>query len=149
MISKGKNISVNKAYILAKETLENGGAYNKFENWISCQGGNLSELKDNAKTLEVFSDKDGYIAEINAEKIAVICNELGSGRSNKITTIDYGVGIVLNKALYDKVEKDELLATIYYNETNEKERLVEQLKQSFKIIGIKPKEKNIIISVIS
>ena len=149
MISKGKNISVNKAYILAKETLENGGAYNKFENWISCQGGNLSELKDNAKTLEVFSDKDGYIAEINAEKIAVICNELGSGRSNKITTIDYGVGIVLNKALYEKVEKDELLATIYYNKTNEKERLVEQLKQSFKIIGIKPKEKNIIISVIS
>ena len=149
IISKGKNISVNKAYILAKETLENGGAYNKFENWISCQGGNLSELKDNAKTLEVFSDKDGYIAEINAEKIAVICNELGSGRSNKITTIDYGVGIVLNKALYEKVEKDELLATIYYNETNEKERLVEQLKQSFKITGIKPKEKNIIISVIS
>ena len=149
IISKGKNISVNKAYILAKETLENGGAYNKFENWISCQGGNLSELKDDAKTLEVFSDKDGYIAEINAEKIAVICNELGSGRSNKITTIDYGVGIVLNKALYEKVEKDELLATIYYNETNEKERLVEQLKQSFKIIGIKPKEKNIIISVIS
>ena len=149
MISKGKNISVNKAYILAKETLENGGAYNKFENWISCQGGNLSELKDNAKTLEVFSDKDGYIDEINAEKIAVICNELGSGRSNKRTTIDYGVGIVLNKALYEKVEKDELLATIYYNETNEKERLVEQLKQSFKIIGIKPKEKNIIISVIS
>ena len=149
MISKGKNISINKAYTLANETLENGTAYNKFEKWIHCQGGNLSELKDNAKTLEVFSDKDGYIDEINAEKIAIICNELGSGRSNKRTTIDYGVGIVLNKALYDKVKKDELLATIYYNETKEKERLVEQLKQSCKIIGIKPKEKNIIISIIS
>lgn len=148
MISKGKNIALKKAKNLAKNILETNKAYETFKNWIQSQGGNLEELKDKAKTIEVYSDKSGYISEIDANEIAQICNELGSGRTGKRIDIDYGVGIVLNKTLYDEIKKDELLATIYYNNKINK-HLEEKLKNSIKIIGIKPKEKNIIISVIS
>ena len=149
MISKGKNISVKNAYKLAKKSLETKEAYKVFEKWIENQGGNINELKDKSKTLEVISDKSGYIAEIDAKNIALICNELGAGRTDKRTVIDYGVGLLLNKTLYERVESGELLATIYYNGSIQKEKLVEKLKKSYKIIGIKPKEKNIIINVIS
>ena len=149
MISNGKNISVKNAYKLAKKSLETKEAYKVFEKWIKNQGGNINELKDKSKTLEVISDKSGYIAEIDAKNIALICNELGVGRTDKRTVIDYGVGLLLNKTLYERVESGELLATIYYNGFIQKEKLVEKLKKSYKIIGIKPKEKNIIINVIS
>ncbi len=148
MISKGKNIALKKAKNLAKNILETNKAYETFKTWIQSQGGNLEELKDKAKIIEVYSDKSGYISEIDANEIAQICNELGSGRTGKRIDIDYGVGIVLNKTLYDEIKKDELLATIYYNNKINK-HLEEKLKNSIKIIGIKPKEKNIIISVIS
>ena len=148
MISKGKNIALKKAKNLAKNILETNKAYETFKTWIQSQGGNLEELKDKAKIIEVYSDKSGYISEIDANEIAQICNELGSGRTGKRIDIDYGVGIVLNKTLYDEIKKDELLATIYYNNKINK-HLEEKLKNSIKIIGIKPKEKSIIISVIS
>lgn len=146
MIMLGKNISYSEAYKLALNSLKNNKAKEIFNAWINYQGGNLNELKENANGLEIKSNKEGYIEEINAEEIAKICNLLGAGRGNLRTEIDYAVGVVLNKNLYDKVEVGEVIAKVYYN--NEISNIEEKINDAFKISRIIKKERDIIIKVI-
>ena len=41
---------------------------------------------------------------------------LGAGRESKDDTIDLSAGIIMNKKVGDRVEKGDILATIYYND---------------------------------
>lgn len=148
MISLGNNIPLKEAYKNAKRVLDNNEAYDVFKKWIKSQGGNPNNLKEKASTFEVISDKNGFINNIDAEKLAEICSEIGVNRTDKRTEVDYAAGIVLNKTINDKITNGEKLATIYYNETIKKELIKEKILDAFEITGIKNKEKSIIIDVI-
>lgn len=50
---------------------------------------------------------------------------LGAGRINKEDSIDYTVGIILNKKIGDKVNKDDVLAYIHVNN----ELVIEEAKK--------------------
>ena len=126
MAGKGENEEENKQKML--QTIENGLAYNKFKEMVQNQGGDISYLEDTNKfkkakyEIEVRSKKNGIIEEINAEKIGKIACSLGAGRIKKEDKIDMAVGIKLNKKVGEKVEKDELLATIYANQKEKGEQ---------------------------
>ena len=137
----GENIEENKARLL--ENIENGKGYEKFIQLVENQGGNSSYIKDTnqftkANYIEnVYSQKSGYIQSMNAKEIGKIVCDLGAGRIRKEDNIDNAVGIILNKKVSDKVEKDEVLVTIY---ANSKERLEEAKKNLLEVIKIENKE---------
>ena len=141
LAGKGDNIEENKARLL--KNIENGKAYEKFIQLVENQGGNSSYIKDTnqftkANYIEnVYSQKNGYIQSMNAKEIGKIVCDLGAGRIRKEDNIDNAVGIILNKKVSDKVEKDEVLVTIY---ANSKERLEEAKKNLLEVIKIENKE---------
>ena len=61
MLSLCKNIPVKSAENLARAALENGSAFEKFESWITAQGGDLSSLKKAEHSFEIKSEKNGFI----------------------------------------------------------------------------------------
>lgn len=101
--------------------IEDGSAFEKMKEWIAAQGGDVAQIEDTSLlprakfSLDVLSDTDGYITEMNAEKIGKASVMLGAGRASKEDKIDYAAGIVINKKVGDKVKKGDLLATLYYN----------------------------------
>lgn len=101
--------------------IEDGSAFEKMKEWIAAQGGDVSQIEDTSLlprakfSFEVLSDADGYITEMNAEKIGKASVMLGAGRASKEDKIDYAAGIVINKKVGDKVKKGDLLATLYYD----------------------------------
>ncbi len=110
MISTGKGVSREEAYLEAKEALESGRALEKFKEFVSYQGGNLNyiELSTNIKS---FNSKfSGYITNIDARKLADFIVDIRSKEK-----IDYKTGIVLNKKLGDFVEVGEKLLDVYIN----------------------------------
>ena len=141
LTGKGEDIEENKAKLL--ENIENGKGYEKFIQLIENQGGDSSYIKDTnqfpkATYIEkVYSQKYGYVQSMNAKEIGKIVCELGAGRIRKEDNIDNAVGIILNKKVSDKVEKEELLVTIY---ANSKEKLEEAKKNLLKVIKIENKE---------
>ncbi len=141
LAGKGENIEENKARLL--ENIENGKGYEKFIQLVENQGGNSSYIKDTnqftkANYIEnVYSQKSGYIQSMNAKEIGKIVCDLGAGRIRKEDNIDNAVGIILNKKVSDKVEKDDLLVTIY---ANSKEKLEEAKKNLLEVIKIENKE---------
>ena len=114
MVSLGKNISKNDAKKLVKENLENGKAYNKFEEFVKMQKGNIKKIKSDCKVFVLKSSESGYISKIDTYKLAECVRSLGAGRYKKEDNIDYEVGIVLNKKKGDFILKDEELLKIYY-----------------------------------
>ena len=141
LAGKGDNIEENKARLL--KNIENGKAYEKFIQLVENQGGDSSYIKDTnqfpkASYIEnVYSPKSGYIQSMNAKEVGEIVCDLGAGRIRKEDNIDNAVGIILNKKVSDKVEKDEVLVTIY---ANSKERLEEAKKNLLEVIKIEEQD---------
>lgn len=138
LAGRGDNIEENKQKML--ENINNGLAFNKLKEMVQIQGGDITYLDNLEKfekakyIVEVKSDKNGQISEINAEDIGKLACFLGAGRIKKEDKIDMSVGIVLNKKVNDFVEQDETLATIYANDEEKCKTAVEELKKIIKVL---------------
>ena len=117
----------NDAKIALKENIQNGKAFEKFVEFISRQGGDKEYLYHPEKfevasnIIELYSKKAGYVNRIDALTIGESSMKLGGGRETLDDIIDMSAGIVLNKKNGDKVEKGELIATLYTNKDNTEE----------------------------
>ena len=137
LAGRGNNIEENKQKML--ENINNGLAFNKLKEMVQIQGGDITYLDNIEKfekakyIVEVKSDKNGQISEMNAEDIGKLACFLGAGRIKKEDKIDMSVGIVLNKKVNDFVEQDETLATIYANDEEKCKTAVEEIKNIIKI----------------
>ena len=152
LAGRGNNIQENKEKMI--ENIENGKAFDKFLELIKNQGGDTSYIKNTDKfekakyIVPVYSDEDGYISEINAESIGKLACYLGAGRMKKEDKIDYSVGIVLNKKVSERIEKNDILGNIYANNKQKAQNAVKELKEIVKISKVRPKKPDTIIKII-
>ena len=149
---KGDDLEENKNLIL--KNVQNGKAYNKFLELVQNQNGDIEYIKDTSKferakhIIPVISEQEGFIEELNAEKVGQISVLLGAGRLKKEDSIDKAVGIILNKKIADTVEKGEILAYIHADGEEKGRMLAEELKQAYKISEIKVEKEKIILGII-
>lgn len=88
----GYNDNLEENKNKAKEVIANGKAHEKFEQLIAKQNGDISYLKNIPKAkyiVEVKSEKEGYITELDAEVCGRISLMLGAGRIEKKDDIDH------------------------------------------------------------
>lgn len=148
----GKNITKNKEILL--ENIQNGKAYQKFIEMVDNQNGDVSYLEDTGKfekaeiIIPICSKVEGYVKEINAKEVGKIAGELGAGRVKKEDEIDSSVGIVLNKKVGDRVEKNEILAYIHSNSEEKTQIAKRKLEETFVIVSKEVKKLDTIIKVI-
>ena len=122
------------------ETINSGKAFNKFVELAQRQGADVSYLYDLNKLekapiiVPVISKKSGWVKNLSAEIVGKISVELGAGRKNKEDEIDRRVGIILSKKIGDRVEKDECLAFIHANSSENINEKVEALYNAFNIV---------------
>ena len=134
---KGDSIEENKRKML--ENIQNGKALEKFKQLVKKQNGDISYLENPEKfekakyIIPVICEKDGFVADINAEQIGRLSVFLGAGRIKKEDKIDKTVGIVLEKKVGDKVAIGDILAYIHANEEKKAKEAVEQLKEIYAI----------------
>ena len=132
------------------EVIENGKAYEKFKELVQRQGGDVSFIENPEKfekapiIMPVLSDEVGYVEELDAEKVGKAGLELGIGRKRKEDPIDYRVGLIFNKKIGDKVEKEDVLAYVHANSAEKAIECVEAIKDAYKIGNRKISKENII-----
>ena len=146
LAGKGENLSENKEKI--KEVIQNGKAFAKLFELVLNQGGDTSYIEDVTKfpkakyILPVLADTEGFVQEIDADKIGSVSVYLGAGRMKKEDKIDHEVGIVLNKKIGDIVKIGESLAFVHVNDEGKAQGAIENVKNAFQISekkAIKPK----------
>lgn len=140
-----RNIDEEESKQLIQDKIESGEAYQKFEELIKAQGGNLEEIEVSNKVISIKNHKEGFIKAIDTFKLGELVRNLGAGRLEKNDKIDYGVGLILNKKVGDLVFENEELLKIYYNQ---KEIKIDDLVDCFEIAAEPVQIDNIIIDVI-
>ncbi|MCQ4921665.1 pyrimidine-nucleoside phosphorylase [Tissierella carlieri] len=148
LAKKAKDEVEGRALLI--DTIDSGRAYEKLIELVEHQNGDISYVKNldllpKAKyILEVKSIKEGYVKAIDAEEIGKTALALGAGRETIESQLDLGVGILLNKKVDDKVEKDDILAYIHANDLEKAKEVEEKLLDIF-ILGDKNIEKKKLI----
>lgn len=138
-----------------EKILQEGTAFNKFKEMITAQGGNL-EVIDRPELLplakhctKIKADISGYIQKIDSRLLGESAMLLGAGREKKKSEIDLSVGIILKKKVGSKVNINEDLAEVHYNDSEKLKEAKNKLFSSFVIGDKKPKKLPLILATIS
>ncbi|MBO0487849.1 pyrimidine-nucleoside phosphorylase [Vagococcus fluvialis] len=113
--------TLEEARQMLEENIKNGKATEKFKEMIRNQGGDDSivdhpeKLPQAKYVFEVPAKESGVVSKMVADQIGIAAMMLGAGRRTKEETIDYAVGLYLNKKVGDVVKEGEPLVTIYAN----------------------------------
>lgn len=127
----------NEAIQKIDEVIKNGKALDKFYEFVQAQGGDVQALKNpsfwNPKyKLEVQSDKSGYVEIFDSLTFGIVAMKLGAGRKTKEDSIDFEAGITINKKTNEKVEKGDVLFTLYSSSKIDLS-IIQELKNGYRI----------------
>ncbi len=121
------------------EVVHNGKAFEKLCLMVKAQGGDVEYIKHPEKfevsknIIEIRSEEEGYIKEINALEIGVSAMKLGAGRETLDDVIDMSAGIVLACKIGAQVKKGDLLCTVYTNKSEEEYLpVLDEIKAAYK-----------------
>jgi pyrimidine-nucleoside phosphorylase len=116
---------------MAEESLAAGKSLTRFRDLVLAQGGDVSYVDEPDKFAkarlisQVESPRNGYLRVINAREVGETAVLLGGGRERKGDPIDHTVGLIIKHKVGDRLERGDILFTIY---ANDREKL-DQAKQ--------------------
>ncbi|WP_291649232.1 pyrimidine-nucleoside phosphorylase [Clostridium sp.] len=145
---------VNKGRAILEEVLKNGKALEKLKELVANQSGDIRVIDDKklftiAEIVhQVKAQEEGYVYELNAEKVGIASLLAGAGRETKDDVIDYGAGIILVKKMGSYVNKGDILATIYTSDMSRVEKSEEMLLSAYTMSNKKPAKADIIHKII-
>ncbi len=155
MIFLGKvTATLDDARKLAEDKLMDGSAYRKFKQVVEAQGGNSQaldrfELLPNATGMrEILSPRAGFVSAIMAEDIGRASQMMGAGRARKEDSIDPAVGVILEVKAGEKVDAGSVLCRLYYTGEENLDEAAELVEDAFRISGVRPEERELILEVV-
>ena len=138
---------------MCREKLADGSALAKFAAMVEAHGGDLgrfeARLAKPTFKFRIQAMRSGWIASIDAEKVARIALALGAGRAKAGDRIDPLAGVTLSVRCGEKVSVGSPLATLETSREPEAlERLAADLLKAFSIVTERPEPQGLILSEI-
>lgn len=150
----GMEDDIDESIQKLKGLIKDGSALKKFKEMVDFQGGNpaiverRTLLPHSCLSLEITSEKDGYINSIDAEAVGIASMMLGAGRERIDSEIDHSAGIVFEKKVGDFIRKGEVICTFC---TSYEEAIIKAKRLVIDAINIKdspPEKRDLIIDII-
>lgn len=140
----GRVKTPSEGQIMAQHALHSGVALDKFRKFITRQGGNATVVDDYSlfpeasAHLSVLAEESGFVHEISAKAIGIASQHTGAGRATKEDSVDFSAGVYLHKKVGDKVNRGEVIATVYGNNKTKVSLAVKEAEKAFVIGKEKP-----------
>ena len=148
-------LPIDEAKARCEPAVASGAAFDKMKEWISSQGGDVTYLEDLSRfpqakyEIPIRAERDGYITHMDAEKLGLLCVELGAGRRKKGDSIDFSAGLILCAKTGDLICKGDLLATAYTSIPGLEETVNGAYHDAVSYSDAAPEKKPLIYDVIS
>ena len=156
MVALAKGFDMEKARMRCRENLSNGKAYQVFADMVRLQGGDLTRFEaenhngGSAASLELKIERSGFVAAIDAERVARVAFMLGSGRSKTDDVIDPSAGVLLHVTHGDRIETGKAVATVYATDrASLLEEAAVELAGAFSFSEMAPPPRPMLISAVS
>ena len=143
----GTAATVSQGKSTAEQLIMSGKALERFRQMVDQQGGDIAVIDDPSRlphsryTLDIISQRSGYVTAIECEAVGNAGVILGGGREKKEDSVDPAVGIVLHRKVGDLVNAGESLCTIHYNSESRAVRAKQLLEDSYQITDAPPHER--------
>lgn len=131
-IIRGETAAVS----IQENLIQSGKAYDKFEEMVSVQGGDLSQIKQlHPPKFEfiVSAKSSGYVESMDTLNIGWAAVELGCGRRQKDDILDPTAGIEFMAKIGDKVQKGDPLFRCFNSNENKLNSALNYLLDSARI----------------
>lgn len=113
--------------LMVHDSLHDGSALNCFRLMVEAQGGDssifandsslmtgLGLIDSNLNATSLCVAESGWVQDIDALSIALVCQDMGTGRLELGDPIDRAVGAILEVQLGDRIESGEPWITLYH-----------------------------------
>ena len=80
---------------------------------VQGQGGDLDAPRLRATAHSVISHQDGYVSQIETDRLGLAIIEMGGGRKHMGDQIDHSVGIQFQVKMGDPIRRGDTIAEIY------------------------------------
>ena len=150
MVSLELGMSVEEARKLAERRLSEGAAWEKFATMVAAHGGDLEAfdalLRKPVFKFRVQAMRSGYVAEIDAEKVARAAFLLGAGHQTAGDRIDPLAGVELAVVRGERVATGAPLATLQASFSPDGlEKAAAELLKAFRIVSERPEATGLVI----
>ncbi len=134
MVSMGLDLSIEDAKGKVVNSLDQGMAWRKFEQWIEAQGGDVSAIQQDLLLApyrkEWVASEDVTVGSLNTLAIGQVALELGAGRHQLQDSVDPGVGLTCFAKSGAILKKGDLIATVYARSEAQAQQAIQQLQQA-------------------
>ncbi len=115
MVALEKGVALEEARATCRANLANGAALARFAEMVKLHGGDLDAFlgRGACPQTAVVAAADGFVASVDAQKVAQAAFELGAGRAQATDAIDPEAGVRLLVAHGDKVSAGQPIAQLY------------------------------------
>lgn len=127
LISSGAATDHSSAESRLQQTLDSGGAWERWCRMIRGQGGDPDAPLSVAPASEVTTQEAGYVAAIDTESLGLTIIAMGGGRAQLGDAIDHSVGIEMQVRVGDRVETGQPLFRVFHDTP---ERFAPDLRQA-------------------
>ncbi|WP_434341737.1 thymidine phosphorylase [Mycoplasma putrefaciens] len=138
-------IDLDQAKADVYKKLQSGEAAHYLKDFVIAQNGDWSVLENYdqvfkcSNIIPIKAKKSGYVKYINAEDLGLLSLQLGAGRVTKEEVIDHASGIYLDKSYAQKVEKDQVVMTLYTNKPTNSD-WIKLAESTFEIVDQQPSQ---------
>ncbi len=137
---------------LVADAIESGAGLEKLAKMVKAQGGDETYIYHPEKFeqapyhIDFKAEQDGYIAAMDTERCGKTSVMLGAGRNTKNSQIDYAAGIYFYKKTGDRIQKGDVLATLYASKENILAPALSFLKESYRFSDERPEPKKTVFA---
>ncbi len=113
LVSTGIATSLAAARERLQRALEDGSAFERYEQMVVAQGGDPRAKLELAPEVMVLAPIAGYVSTINTEALGIAVIEMGGGRRKLGDQLDFGVGFEMLVRIGDQIEKGQPLVKLF------------------------------------
>jgi pyrimidine-nucleoside phosphorylase len=107
-----------------ESSIANGSALAKFREIVAAQGGDVRAIDDPRQlpqarqAVPIVAKRPGFVADIDAMKVALAALRLGAGRAKASDAVDPAVGVSGLVKLGERVSAGDSIATLHANDSD-------------------------------
>ncbi|OOG74497.1 thymidine phosphorylase [Sinorhizobium sp. A49] len=156
LVAAGTAVDPTAGEALARATLENGAAIERFARMVHALGGPADFVDRPGQylaaapvILPVKAENDGYLLSCRTRDLGMAVIALGGGRTHPNDQIDHRVGFAELKPLGTRIAKGEPIAFVHAADANAAERARHDILSAYEVVDTQPEPCSPILSRIT
>jgi pyrimidine-nucleoside phosphorylase len=147
----GKAENIEDGVRISREMISSGKAWKKFIEIVQLQNGDVEQVENpdtypaSMHSKEVRSTESGWLHDIDSLEVGLSAIQLGAGRLKSEDAVDPKAGIILAKKPGDPVKSDDLLFTIYTDNSGVMDDVAARLQKAVRIAPAQPEKPEMIL----